>query len=265
LASTVGVVSSPLCFCSDFRSDYRNKPSNLDSGKCSERSLDSAGMDSSCSARSYGSDSYSYSCSYSSTDSSYFSPSIKRVFYTDSKDGAGMSPVVDKIMSSSDMVSYIPTESMLSASSSSELYYTPCLPPYLSLCSEDCSSPLVNTTAQSITFSSLCELACHLLHSNTQKMMDFISGCDFISCVLSILFHPVHTLSLSVVRYGRCFVYIYVRVRVFVFLFRMSFVFFTLYGICFVYLCVCIFLFLVRICFIFFYIVLLSFYFFFSL
>jgi hypothetical protein len=55
--------------------------------------------------------------------------------------------------------------------------------------------------SQSITFSSLCELGCHLLPRHTSTMINFMLSCDFIPCLLTLLIHPIRSLSLSVTRY----------------------------------------------------------------
>jgi hypothetical protein len=65
---------------------------------------------------------------------------------------------------------------------------------------EDCAFCNMVTSVGSVTFSALCELVCHLLH--TRQMMDFVVSSNFIPRVMSLLFHPIHSLSLSVVRCG---------------------------------------------------------------
>jgi hypothetical protein len=55
--------------------------------------------------------------------------------------------------------------------------------------------------SQSITFSSLCELGCHLISRHTPAAMNFILDSDFVPCLLSLLIHPIRSLSLSVTRH----------------------------------------------------------------
>jgi hypothetical protein len=62
------------------------------------------------------------------------------------------------------------------------------------------SSSFINSSTLSVTFSSLCELLCHLLHSETEKVIKFMIDSNLFPAVLSLLYHPVYSLTVSVLR-----------------------------------------------------------------
>jgi hypothetical protein len=69
------------------------------------------------------------------------------------------------------------------------------------------SSAFDESSTLSVTFASLCELSCHLLHSDTERMINFMVDSRVITSVLSLLYHPVSSLSVSILRFIDFFFY----------------------------------------------------------